>query len=117
MAVCRCLGLATYMKSGLGMSDPGAPTAAEGASSSSGDPAAGGFKSSLSNTPAEWAKRAKNLTNSGMFHLVVQCYRQAGDAVRAAAFEAVQQVKVPSQGEVERGPCACAVHHHPFLMC
>lgn len=107
MHVCRCLGLATYMKSGLGMSDQGAPDAAQGAGTSSVDPGAAGFKSSLSNTPAEWAKRARNLAANSMFHLVVQCYRQAGDAVRAAAYEAVQQLKVGIQGQSGGGGCLC----------
>lgn len=48
----------------------------------------GVFRGSMSNSPVEWAKRARNLVEMMLFQLAAQCYGCAGDVMRAAAYGA-----------------------------
>eukprot|EP00775_Hariotina_reticulata_P001454 gene1454-1796_t len=90
----RRLSLATHITTvagGLGT----AAAAAVGSESRAAQPnkdASGMFRGSMSNTPKEWAKRARNLVEMKLFKLAAQCYACAGDLMRAAAYGAMQQL-------------------------
>lgn len=85
----RRLGLATHVASVTGgLVEPGRGQAA------GQTPEVGLMRGSMSNTPPEWAKRARNLVEMKLFKLAAQCYGCAGDVLRAAAYGAMQQLLV-----------------------
>jgi hypothetical protein len=48
----------------------------------------------MSNSPVEWAKRARNLADQKLFQYAAQCYGCAGDVMRAAAYGAMHLLHV-----------------------
>jgi ATP-dependent exoDNAse (exonuclease V) beta subunit len=107
----RRLGLAIHVRSvtsGMAAADQQSPDPQISSSAAAAAGGSGGrqhqqhqpldgaraFRGSLSNTPQEWAKRAGNLVEMQMFKLAAQCYGCAGDALRAAAYGAYQQLQV-----------------------
>lgn len=58
------------------------------------------FRGSMSNSPVEWVKRARNLAEMKLFQLAAQCYGCAGDVMRAAAYGGMHllHVSAPDAG-------------------
>jgi hypothetical protein len=64
--------LATHVTSvtrALGADEP----AAAGTAAAAADTKGGSFRGSMSNSPVEWAKRARNLAEMKLFQLAAQC--------------------------------------------
>jgi len=98
----RRLSLATHITTvagGLGAAAAAGPTAAAADANGRRDAAelskdASMLRRSMTNTPKEWVKRARNLVEMKLFKLAAQCYACAGDLMRAAAYGAMQQLHV-----------------------
>lgn len=80
--MCRLATHVTSVTKALGVDE---------AAAADGKPA---FRGSMSNSPVEWAKRARNLADQKLFHYAAQCYGCAGDTMRAAAYGAMQLLHV-----------------------